>query len=82
MEKATSKPDAVVMDYRLGVETGDEAILRLREHWDAPNLPAVLLTGDTDSEVAARAEKSAMQLLYKPVDMNSLRETLATMLSG
>jgi CheY-like chemotaxis protein len=79
---AMRRPDAVVMDYRLGEETGDAAIVRLRRHWDDPRLPDVLLTGDTDPEVAARAAGNAMRLLHKPVDTNRLRATLAAMLDG
>ncbi|CAH2602623.1 Histidine kinase [Rhodovastum atsumiense] len=74
-------PDAVVMDYRLGEETGDAAMARLRAHWRAPGLPGVLLTGDTDAGVAARARASAMRLLHKPVDTRRLRDVLAAMLA-
>jgi CheY-like chemotaxis protein len=78
---AMPRPDAVVMDYRLGQETGDDAMGRLRDHWSAPRLPAVLLTGDTDPGVAARTEAAAMRLLHKPVDADRLRATLAAMLA-
>ena len=57
--RATWKPDAVVMGYRLGVEHGDEAICACANIGMRPTfLPSFLLAIPT-SEVAARAEKSA-----------------------
>lgn len=77
------RPDIAILDYRLDdTLTGDQGIDDLRQHWDAPDLLAILLTGDTEMAVSARAEAQHMRLLHKPVDAMTLIETISSMLRG
>lgn len=64
-------PDILIMDYRLGSETGDEATKRLRSHFGTV-IPAVMLTGDVGDEVQDRARENDMPIMYKPVDTKAL----------
>lgn len=64
MEKLS--PQLVICDYRLrGQRTGAEAIAALRERH--PDLPAILITGDTAPERLREAQASGLPLLHKPV---------------
>src|ERR1019366_3920976 len=55
------RPDVIVSDFRLPNYDGAEVIRRVREVLGA-NLPAVLLTGDTN------IKNAECTVLYKPVD--------------
>src|SRR5579872_722297 len=58
-------PDLIVCDYRLlGTQTGIEVIARLREEFNA-QVPALLMTGDTDVEQLREAEESGLHILHK-----------------
>jgi signal transduction histidine kinase/CheY-like chemotaxis protein len=70
-------PDAIISDYRLrNGKTGIEAIARLREAV-AAQIPAFLMSGDTDLGVVKEAEASGLALLHKPVEPSALRAMLA-----
>ncbi|MCW5652422.1 ATP-binding protein [Hydrogenophaga sp.] len=72
-------PDLIVSDYRLrGAENGIDTVLTLRE-LAGRDLPAVLITGDTDRAVAERARAAGMVLLYKPARPTALREALLSL---
>jgi len=60
-------PDLMVSDYRLrGQLTGVDAITAVRARL-GQQLPALLITGDTDPERLRDAHASRVQLLHKPV---------------
>ncbi|MEM7541263.1 MAG: ATP-binding protein [Pseudomonadota bacterium] len=72
-------PDVVVSDFRLADgETGLDAISVLREHFD-PELPALLISGDTDPHIRELAQRVNVTLLSKPVDAQELVNTIAKM---
>jgi CheY-like chemotaxis protein len=59
--------ELVLVDFHLGDQaTGVDAALMLRRLFKR-ELPLVLLTGDTSSEVSQRAEQAGVRVVYKPV---------------
>jgi len=66
-------PDLIISDYHLAdVATGPETIERLRSALSA-QIPAFLISGDTDSEPLRQAKAKGYYLLHKPVDPMALR---------
>jgi len=69
-------PDILIVDYQLanGI-TGDTAI---KEICKAANekLPAIIVTGNTNSHVFREATKAAYRVLSKPVNPDGLLETI------
>jgi DNA-binding NtrC family response regulator len=45
-----------------------------------PQMPAVLLTGYATPEAVERAEASGIPVLFKPIDINELLETISALL--
>jgi signal transduction histidine kinase/CheY-like chemotaxis protein len=69
-------PDVIIADYRLpGEATGIEAVNRIRALSGIP-IPAVLITGDTESMILHEAKMNECILVHKPLDA----ETLYTLL--
>jgi two-component system, sensor histidine kinase len=76
-----SAPDAILADYRLlEGETGIDAIEGVRRHFGR-QIPAAVITGDTDPHRLAEARASGFPLLQKPTPSAHLREVLSTLLS-
>ncbi|MDB5800235.1 MAG: hybrid sensor histidine kinase/response regulator [Rhodocyclales bacterium] len=74
-------PDAILADYRLlEGRTGIEAIEGLRKHFNL-QIPAAVITGDTDPHRLAEARASGFPLLQKPTPSGHLREVLARLLN-
>jgi CheY-like chemotaxis protein len=66
-------PDLIISDYHLADgATGPETIERLRSAFSA-QIPAFLISGDTDSEPLRQAKAKGYYLLHKPVDPMALR---------
>lgn len=66
-----AKPDLLVTDYRLADgETGLDAIAAVRQA--GGDIPAIILTGDTDTKVPGARPHDRTRLLYKPVDFDVL----------
>jgi signal transduction histidine kinase/ActR/RegA family two-component response regulator len=71
--------DALVVDYRLrGRETGDSAARRFRDKIGR-DVPAIIVTGDTDPARIIEAKASGFPLLHKPLDPDELKRQLARM---
>ncbi|HET6720742.1 MAG TPA: ATP-binding protein, partial [Rhodocyclaceae bacterium] len=69
-------PDIVVSDYRLAHgETGFDVIAALRAR-SGPDLPALLITGDTDAGLIRSMAASGIVYLHKPVDLETLQAYL------
>jgi hypothetical protein len=63
-----------VSDYRLrDHETGVELIEALREEYNDPDLPALLVSGDTDPKRLVDAATFGIPLLHKPIEVDMLR---------
>lgn len=73
---ADPAPHLVLTDYRLrNGETGIALVRRLTALY--PGLPAVLITADTAPDRLREADESALPLLHKPVNADSLRALIA-----
>jgi len=74
------QPDVMLVDYRLREgRTGVEAIRLIRGHCGR-QVPAAILTGDTDPERLQEARDSGYPLLHKPLAAGKLRTLLANLL--
>jgi signal transduction histidine kinase/CheY-like chemotaxis protein len=75
------KPDLIVSDYHLpGGKLGIEVIDGLRSTF-AADIPAFLISGDTDLVHLRRANARGFHLLHKPVDPMALRAMFARVLA-
>lgn len=73
-------PDALVCDYRLGMdESGLEVIRSLRSEFNH-DIPALLVTGESTPAAIPDVVAEGLQVLYKPVHANLLREALIQIL--
>lgn len=69
------RPSLVLADLRLrGDDSGIVAIRALRDRW--PELPALLISGDTAPDRLREANSVGVELLHKPVRAAQLRETI------
>ena len=69
-----SLPDAILLDLHMDVD-GHETLTRI--HDIHPNLPTIMLTGDTDLENVVKAmQAGACNYLGKPVERKKLLEVL------
>jgi len=67
------RPELLIADYRLaGGKTGIDVIHAVRAAC-GHDLPAVVLTGDTDSATIRRIVDEGLHLLHKPLQMDALR---------
>lgn len=72
--------DIILTDYRLrNNETGIEAIRQIHTTYEE-DIPAIILTGDTDPERLREAKDSGFKLLHKPVSPAKLRSLMAYLL--
>lgn len=70
------RPDIVVSDYRLAHgETGTDVVAALRAAI-AADLPAILITGDTDPKVMREMSERGIPVLHKPVAFATLQAWL------
>lgn len=75
------RPALIVSDYRLrDHETGVHLIERLREDYNDPDLPALLVSGDTDPARLLEAAALGIPLMHKPVEVTALREKVTGLL--
>ncbi|MGZ5036862.1 MAG: response regulator [Usitatibacter sp.] len=75
-------PDAMVVDYQLeNGESGLDAILHLEAAFGA-QVPAVVVTGDTQPERLREASDIGYPLLYKPLAPMRLRAALSNALQA
>jgi CheY-like chemotaxis protein len=80
-ERPGAFPDLIVSDQHMGVENGMEHIraLRARQGWG--HVPAVLITGDLDPELADQTQRDDVVIAYKPLLPARLKATLAAVLA-
>jgi PAS domain S-box-containing protein len=75
-------PDIVVSDYRLaGGETGFHVITALRAAFGC-ELPAFIVTGDTDPRLMSSMATQGVMVLHKPLELEALQIYLAELTSG
>jgi PAS domain S-box-containing protein len=69
-------PDIVVSDYRLaGSETGYDVVASMRAAF-GQNLPAMIITGDTDPALMRQMAKKAVAVQHKPLNLETFCATL------
>jgi signal transduction histidine kinase/CheY-like chemotaxis protein len=76
------RPDLVLSDYNIpGPLNGISSVYALREAltW---KIPAIILTGDTQSHVIAAIAKHDVAIAIKPVKVDQLKELVVTLLGG
>jgi CheY-like chemotaxis protein len=74
-------PDIVISDYRLaGEEDGFGVIGALRATFGG-DLPALIITGDTDPAVIRRMTEHRISVQHKPLDLDALRTRIAALTS-
>lgn len=71
-------PHGILTDYRLrDGKTGMELIDAVRQRWsDGLHIPATVLTGDTETDLASIAKSNRIGILYKPISPNTLQDVL------
>ena len=73
---ATQAPDFILTDYRLlGAENGVDTVHQLRA-LAGHELPACVISGDTDAGLKQRVGQAGLMLLQKPVKPAKLRSVL------
>ena len=65
-------PGLVITDLHLQGSNGLVEVARLREALQAPQLPALLVTGDMDAAIAAEAAQAQVCLAHKPLAPHKL----------
>jgi two-component system, sensor histidine kinase len=76
LEDTPRPPDILVCDYRLrDGKTGLDAVEKLRSAVD-PELPAVLMAGDTHAQLLEEAEQHDLYVLHKPVKIPHLMKVI------
>lgn len=74
-------PDVILSDYRLRDGwSGITAVRAVREACGAA-VPAIILTGDTGSELMAAAKAEHVRILHKPVQPNDLRRQIESLIA-
>jgi CheY-like chemotaxis protein len=74
------RPSILLVDYNLGTPMDGLALVEtIEKHLPEP-VPAILVTGATDTDAIVRFESSGHAWLAKPVDSAQLRRTVAYML--
>ena len=73
LEGNSVQPDLIIADYRL--REGKTGVDAIRDIIDAQGaeIPAILMTGDTDPERLREAQSSGYHLLHKPVSPVTMR---------
>lgn len=70
-------PDALLCDYRLrGSENGINVVAEIRDEFNS-DIPSILITGDTSPERIRELEASKLNILHKPLQVETLRTTLS-----
>lgn len=80
--KFSYRPDLVISDYRLNENAnGIEAISQIRELLQE-EVPAIIISGDTDPGLLEEIHKKDFYLLHKPVKIDKLRTVIGSLLNG
>ncbi|UTA47214.1 response regulator [Simiduia sp. 21SJ11W-1] len=73
-------PDLLLSDVRLrGTDNGIDVVAALRQRF--PGLPALLVSGETAPEVLSKLERTYLNLIHKPVSLNSLKNAIGELIT-
>lgn len=75
LSKHGQSPDIIIADYQLVNETGLELVKLIQDEY-RETIPAIMITGTTDSEVRKRIEQAGYHFMMKPVSADDLNEVL------
>lgn len=67
LTRGHQRPDLVITDFHLATTNGLDELDRLRRMLASPELPALLVTGNLDSDLAARAAAAGVAVAHKPL---------------
>jgi CheY-like chemotaxis protein len=69
------RPDAILIDYRMGLINGVGFLYRLRAHESAAYTPVAVITGqvDIDDTLAAECASLGATVYFKPLRLEDLR---------
>ena len=69
------RPDAILLDYRMGLITGVGFLYRLRAHETAAHTPVAVITGRVDLEETLATECATLgaAIYFKPLRLEDLR---------
>ena len=63
-------PEVIICDYRLrDGETGFDGLATIKGVLNKPDIPVIILTGDTTPELIQRCQRENYLLLYKPAKL-------------
>ncbi len=80
LDRLEATPALIIADYRLpGGATGADAVALARSRL-SPDLPAIIMTGDTAPERLREARANGSHLLHKPVQADQLRHVVGAIL--
>lgn len=79
---ADAWPQALLTDLRLGAGSDGLAVATQARHEFGPELPVLLLTGDLDPTLNARAAEAGVVLRRKPLSPAELQQALNTLIRG
>lgn len=69
------KPDIILVDFRLrGKDNGITTVRTIQFLY--PNIPAILISGDTAPDRLREAEEACIELLHKPVPVDVLKQAI------
>lgn len=81
-ELGARQPDLMVCDYRLGAgETGLDVIASVRTAF-GNELPAILITGDTDPALVRSMAGKGVTIQHKPLHMGALRTRIEEVMAA
>jgi two-component system cell cycle response regulator len=76
------RPDVILLDYKMPVMDGSEALARLRLDPDLKNTPVVMLTAESGRDVVTRIAKLGVSdYLLKPLQKGMLVEKLSRLVT-
>ncbi|POR03033.1 diguanylate phosphodiesterase [Alkalispirochaeta sphaeroplastigenens] len=74
-------PDLILMDYRMPVMEGPEAVEAIRQHPLAARIPILMITGETAPEkMLSSFQSGVLDFIHKPFDPVQLKAQIASYL--
>jgi len=80
LRREETPPDLIVTDYRLGTDDDGVSLLNLLRALYGPDLPGIILTGESSPETLRILADSGYPMLSKPVHPQELEGLIARVL--